>query len=200
MRLFDKIKNILNLGKEPKESYKNEDLVEALLVEAIKFNEKGNTQGALICLFKAENLNPNHLGTLILIGAILSSVNNDNSLKKSIEYFDRALEIKPDAIQALNNKGSALEGLGKCEKAIKCYNKALQINPTYIQALNNKGRALKILGKYKEAIKYFDKVLKIDPSYKKALYNKSDTLETMGKFKESLSCLDNMIVSEVGTT
>ena len=40
-----------------------------------------------------------------------------------IEYFDKALRIKPDDAVALNNKGSALYNLGKYNEAIEYFDK-----------------------------------------------------------------------------
>jgi tetratricopeptide (TPR) repeat protein len=58
--------------------------------------------------------------------------------KDTIKLYDRALEIKPDDELALNNKGLALNNLGKYNKSIEWYDKALEIKPDHEMALNNK--------------------------------------------------------------
>ena len=60
---------------------------------------------------------------------------------------------------ALNNKGLALNNLGKYQEAIKWNDKALVVDPKYVYALGNKGSALDSLGKYQEAIEWYDKAL-----------------------------------------
>ena len=55
----------------------------------------------------------------------------------------------------MNNKGLALNNLGKYEEAIEWYDKALKIDPNDVNALNNKGKALYNLGKYQEAIEWY---------------------------------------------
>ncbi|MBC1329693.1 tetratricopeptide repeat protein, partial [Trichormus variabilis] len=66
----------------------------------------------------------------------------------------------PDYINALNNKGVALQSLGNLQtklaqhpqaiqsytSAIAAYDQALNLAPDYINALNNKGVALQSLG------------------------------------------------------
>jgi tetratricopeptide (TPR) repeat protein len=62
--------------------------------------------------------------------------------RQAIEYYDKALKIDPKYALALNNKGLALDKLGKYNEAIQSYDKALEIDPKYALALNNKGLAL----------------------------------------------------------
>jgi tetratricopeptide (TPR) repeat protein len=73
----------------------------------------------------------------------------------------------------LNNKGLALDNLGKYEQAIECYDKALEIEPNYILAWYNKGNALGNLGKPEEAIECYDKALQIEPDYADVLNKKN---------------------------
>src|SRR6476660_1057256 len=80
---------------------------------------------------------------------------------EAIEYYDKALEIDPKHVGALNNTGKVLDNLGKYNEAIVYYDKALQIDPKYADALNSKGNVLGKLGKYNEAIEYYDKALQI---------------------------------------
>ena len=71
-------------------------------------------------------------------------------LEEAIKWYDKALEIKPDFVDALYNKGLALYDLGKPEEAIKWYDKALEIKPDFVDALYNKGLALDSLKKKKK--------------------------------------------------
>jgi tetratricopeptide (TPR) repeat protein len=59
--------------------------------------------------------------------------------------------IDPFDIYAWNNKGVALEALGRHEEAIRCFQKAIEIEPSYATAWKNKGMALKSLGHESEA-------------------------------------------------
>lgn len=68
-------------------------------------------------------------------------------LKEKIKCYDKTLELNPKEDMAWNNKGWALDGLGKYEEAIKCYDQALALNPENNKAKNNKSSALKKLTK-----------------------------------------------------
>ena len=54
---------------------------------------------------------------------------NEGKYDEAIVYYDKALEIKPNDVDALNNKGLALYNLERYEEAITYYEKALEIDP-----------------------------------------------------------------------
>ena len=75
---------------------------------------------------------------------------------QAIEAYNRALLLAPDYINALNNRGTALQGLADLQarlsktdaaqdsytQAIASYDRALVLAPVDIYALNNRGNAL----------------------------------------------------------
>ena len=62
---------------------------------------------------------------------------------KSIECYDKALEIDPTLAMTWNNKGYVLDKLGKYNEAIECYDKALEIDPNHVLAMKNRDLLLK---------------------------------------------------------
>ena len=107
--------------------------------------------------------------------------------EEAIQYYDKVLEIEPNAKVVLNNKGNALSNLGKYEEAIQYYDKVLKINlviaklfgsdPNDINTLYSKGNALFALGKYDDAIEHYDKVLEINPNATDVLHKKNLALK-----------------------
>jgi coenzyme F420-reducing hydrogenase delta subunit-like protein len=93
-----------------------------------------------------------------------------------------------------NNKGVALNNLGKSQESIECYNKALVINPRYIEVWNNKGNALISLGKLQQAIECFDSALVINPRYFEAWNGKGNALYALRKFQEAIESYDKALV------
>jgi tetratricopeptide (TPR) repeat protein len=55
----------------------------------------------------------------------------------AIKCYDTVLQIDPENISALVNKGVSLEKLNKNDEAIKCYEKALEIDPDHENARKN---------------------------------------------------------------
>ena len=104
-------------------------------------------------------------------------MNRGGKYHEALDLLNKALEIEPNNVPALNNKGWALLELDKTEEALIWIDKALDVDPNYVHALNNKGATLSRLGQYEEAISYYDKALEIDPNYELAKENKELALE-----------------------
>jgi tetratricopeptide (TPR) repeat protein len=82
----------------------------------------------------ANNVTANNIGLLTNKGIALFNLER---YTEAIKYFDKALAIDPQYVDALNNKGRALSHLGNYTGGIEYFDKALAIDPNYISALNN---------------------------------------------------------------
>ncbi|MEG4858463.1 hypothetical protein QUB75_12420 [Microcoleus sp. K1-B6] len=134
---------------------------------------------------------------------------------EAVAAYNSALLIAPDDINALNNKGNALQSLGKLQaklsefeaakqsyfEALAAYNSGLLIAPDFINALASKGIALLRLGKlqaelsefeaaklsYFEAIAACNSALLIAPDFICALNSKGIALLRLGNLQAILS-------------
>ena len=59
--------------------------------------------------------------------------------EEALEFFNKALEIDPLFMDALYDKGGALDNLERLEEAILCYDAILIFDPVNTDALYNKG-------------------------------------------------------------
>ena len=87
------------------------------------------------------------------LGVTLSFLGRE---EEAIEWYDRALEIKPDDYDSLRDKGVSLSKLGRMEEAIEWYDRALEIKPDDWLNLVFKAFTLESIGNEEEAIKIFD--------------------------------------------
>ncbi len=71
----------------------------------------------------------------------------------------KALSIDPGYVKAWNNKGLALDKLGRYQEAVDSYEKALSIDPNDATVWHNKGLALDKLGRYQEAADSYERAL-----------------------------------------
>jgi tetratricopeptide (TPR) repeat protein len=71
--------------------------------------------------------------------------------------YDRALAIKTNHAEALNNRGNALQDLKRFAEALASYDGALAIKPDYAEALNSRGIALRDLKRFAEALASYDR-------------------------------------------
>ncbi len=124
--------------------------------------------------------------------------------KEVFKKYEKALKIKPDMIEALNNWGVLLEEIGKnkegietndlYEQAFEKFKKATEIKPNYHQAFFNWGISLANFAKtkeskeadvlYKQAFEKFQIAIEIKPNYHQAFYNWGTYLGVLAKTKE----------------
>ena len=93
----------------------------------------------------------------------------------------------------MNNKGFALNELGRHGEAIRCCDRALEIDPESAIAWHNKGVALRNLGRHGEAIQCYDRALEIDPKNGSAWNNKGVVLGNLGRYGEAIQCYDRAL-------
>lgn len=109
----------------------------------------------------------------------------EKKYEEAVAYFNKALEIEPDNLQAWNSKGNALYSSSKYEESIKCYDKILGKDPNTTVIWCSKGNALAFLKKYNEALVCYEKALTIDPKNKDAKNNKQSALKVIKLLKNS---------------
>jgi tetratricopeptide (TPR) repeat protein len=89
---------------------------------------------------------------------------------EAIAQYRKALEIKPNYVEAQNNLGVAYFRLGDLDKALAAYQKTIEIKPDYARGYFNVGSVYLQQGKMVEATASFEKALEINPKYGEAHY------------------------------
>ena len=72
-------------------------------------------------------------------------------MKKTLPYYDKAIEINPEFSWAFYNKAQALSTLQRYEEALPYYDKAIELDSENADAHYNKAQALSTLQRYEEA-------------------------------------------------
>ncbi len=126
----------------------------------------------------------------------------------AIEYFNKALEVEPNNLQILNDKGNTLYSLGKYNEAIKCYeiilkvepenkvvknNKEKTVNAENLKRYMNKGNELYFKKKYTDALSYYEKALEIKPNHVEAWLYKGYSYYCLGKNDIAGNCYDKVL-------
>jgi len=95
------------------------------------------------------------------LGAVYA---NQGEIEKGMSYFERALEINPEHVSALNNKAAALQELGNYDESIKIYVQALEIEPQNKDAIDGKQKTIdKRLEKSVSTLEEFSDILNSIP-------------------------------------
>jgi CHAT domain-containing protein/tetratricopeptide (TPR) repeat protein len=113
--------------------------------------------------------------------------------KKAIAAFEEALRIDDKFHLAWNEKGKALNYLGRNSEAIAAFEEALKIDDKFHWAWNGKGIALNNLGRNSEAIAAFEEALEIDDKFHLAWNGKGIALNHLGYNTEAIEAFDTAL-------
>ena len=105
-------------------------------------------------------------------------------LDEALASYDRALSLRPDHAEALNNRGSALQELKRYDEALASYDRALSLRPDYAEALNNRGNVLQELKRLDEALASYDKAIALKPDYADGFMNRALCRLLVGRYIE----------------
>ena len=112
---------------------------------------------------------------------------------QALEAYNRSLELKPDNLDALNNRGMTLDELKRYEEALKDYSRALELRPDFPEVLNNRGIILRKLERYDDALKDYSRALKLRPDFPEVLNNRGVALAKMERYDEGLKDYDRAL-------
>ncbi len=102
----------------------------------------------------------------------------------AVDYFNNALNINPQSIEALYSLAFFYQENGEYNKAIEKYTTLLQIDTKYKYAHYNLGYIhLVYLQVYNVAAKHFTDAINCDPNYAEAYYNRGYCYELLGNIK-----------------
>ena len=132
-----------------------------------------------------DNFDANHL-----LAVIYASQDKHSD---ALEYYKKALIIRPSDAHALSNWGSSLSALGQNQEAFRQLQRALEIDPNNHDCWYNAGNVLCDLRKYEEALIYYGQAIKLNPQYYQAHNNYGKTLFDMGSNADSLTYFDNAL-------
>ncbi len=106
---------------------------------------------------------PKNAETLIKLGNLYY---DHHVFPEAIEYFHRALEIRPNDVNARTDLGTSYWYAGFPEKAVAQYEQSLAVEPNHAQSLFNLGVVyLEGLKDPRRAIAAWEKLLKAHPEY-----------------------------------
>jgi protein O-GlcNAc transferase len=134
----------------------------ALYSLAVVHLKRGEPDLAMPLLTWGTTQNP---GFAQLWAAMASAQQAKGLRQEALESYDKALEAKPDYIEALINSGALLRESHQHLAALERFNKVLTINPNYESALGNCAILLTEFKRSEQAIAMFQRLLAINPKY-----------------------------------
>ncbi len=168
----------------------DEGSVRALLERAAAFHRNGDIDKAQTLYEEILCADPDHFGSLRLLGALSYQKGNDF---RAIELLKRAIRINPHLASAYLDLGNALQRTRQWEMAEACYDAAIALEPDYAAAHNNRGKVLHESGKLEEAILSYRRAIALGENPAEVLNNLGNALEDAGRSADAASCYDRAI-------
>ena len=107
-------------------------------------------------------------------------------LAEADQLYAQAVALKPDMVEAHNNRGAIRQMAGDWAGALACYDAAVRFRPGYAEALANRGNVLIQLRRYDEAMASYERALVVTPGRASALNGKAGVLFKLKRFEEAL--------------
>lgn len=118
---------------------------------------------------------------------------NAVDLDEQLRFYSEAIRLKPDYIEALNNRGIAHGDKGDFESAIKDFNEAIRLSPDDAVVFNNRGNTRGDMGDNEGALKDYAEAIRLRPNYASAFNHRGDTLRTTGDIEAALKDCDEAL-------
>lgn len=115
-----------------------------------------------------------------------SKASLENKRQEAIEAYTKAIELKPDYLEAYNNRGNAYSGLGNYKKAIKDSSKAIDLKPDLADAYVIRGFTYDIIGNYQQAIKDYNKAIELKSDDAVAYWYRGATYYNLGNYQQTI--------------
>jgi len=106
---------------------------EALYMLGMVYRDQGKTDLAIGAFQSAVERNPDMVEAWIILGDLMDRTHNP----LAIQYFDNAIRVAPNNIEALHAKAYYLQNNNKVEEALAIYKQIHAINPQYPEAYLN---------------------------------------------------------------
>ncbi|UCD82315.1 MAG: tetratricopeptide repeat protein [Desulfobacterales bacterium] len=107
---------------------------------------------------------------------------------EAIANYQKALQLKPDFVEACFKLAGAYQDLKNYEEAIVYYLQAVRLKPDFFEACYNAGLAYQALGKSEEAIAWYERTLHLKPDVAEAFNNLGQVLRETGKSDRAQVC------------
>jgi len=108
-------------------------------------------------------------------------------LQEAAASYRRALALRPELVEALNNLADVELEQGDLEAASASLRRAVELRPDFAEAQQNLGKALLRLGRYEEALESCKKAVHLAPGSPQAHNSLGNVLARLGQFDAAIA-------------
>jgi len=160
-------------------------LADATLAGLLTRNDLYKTNPATMLLNRAIGLACRYGAPEVLNGLGLLRA-NEGQRDEAIEYFEKALQLRPNFAEAEVNLGQTLASLGRTNEAKRLYEGVLCLNTNHAAAHINLGKLLAAEGRTEDAAQHYAQAVQLKPDNAIGHFNFGNALARLGRFAEAL--------------
>jgi tetratricopeptide (TPR) repeat protein len=164
--------------------------VEVLKRLGIIYATKGQYTQATELLVQASALNDRDPLVQNLLSVCYFKTNDDQS---ALESADRAIALRKNFGEAHNNRGNALNRLGRRKDALNAFERSLALMPGDPEIYVNIGNVQRDLEQAEASLENLDRAIAIDPQIVDAHYNRGNALQDLGRHAEAIESYDRAL-------
>jgi len=112
---------------------------------------------------------------------------HDENFMAALATYDKIVALDPGIAEVHNNRGIALDRLGRHADAVDSYDRALMLNSDFGNAHMNRGNALHHLGRQDEALAAYDRTLALSHDLAHAWLGRGNALSKLKRYDEALA-------------
>lgn len=117
---------------------------------------------------------------------------------EALEAVEAALELEPDATDALVLYGMVLTSISRFEESLASFDRVLRHNAEHEEIWGYRGAALMGLKRFDDALQSFDRALLLKPGSARLLHNRAGALQSLERFEEALAGYDEALARTPG--
>ena len=184
LRFYDSSMGTINkvMALEPQNA-------EAFFIRGLNFVDKGNKQAAIKNLQTCVDNDPDHIDGWILLGQIYAEDKNPIAA----QYFENAIQVDPNSVNALQTKASYLHNNDKLDEAMDLYRKITEIDSKFAEAYQSMGVIYFEKDSVQKAYEHFDLSTKVDPTFVIGYYFRGLAAEAMGNLASAKNDYQNVL-------
>ncbi|MCJ7489200.1 MAG: tetratricopeptide repeat protein, partial [Thermoplasmata archaeon] len=108
---------------------------------------------------------------------------------RAIDLLDECISREPSSVVAYNNKGAALDAIGRMEAAEECYRAAISRSPSYELAWHNLGNSLFAQERFRDASKAYTRAHSLDAGRVENLIGLAESRVESGRRRKANSAI-----------
>ena len=153
------------------------------------FKSLGDTAAAIRAFRKASEQDPSYFEAYMQLGLL----HNRSRPQLALQYYDNALDLRPESKEALYAKARLLQDLKKYEEAKKIYREMVRIDAQDEQIFYNLGYLYYEQDSLEKAERNFNIAIGLNPAFDFAYYARGVVRESLGKIAEAVSDYQNAL-------